>query len=281
MGQRNPYWGAVGVFEEGVMFPDVLSVNLALFFVGFAAWICCISPPLKTYICAWERKNCCYVGKVAYEIWTHLHKGWEERMEVLNLHSKIRGSWNLLKWVDQIDSNQCQGRHWPQGFCYKISTGEKRWGQQTGFCTKSVERGGRKNESASLTKWWSKFFPIPAHLPIASLCRGEMQRETSSRVVVLETWVRFGVGQTWLNITSEGTFFSHNLRNIYFLGKELYDGIEQEIWPQRPCFRWDRQPRARSQWLFPKQPISCSCCGMYQPQGGTTGQWIPVWGKRN
>lgn len=146
-----------------------------------------------------REKNCCYVGKVAYEIWTYLHKGLEERMEVLNLHSKIGGSWNLLKWVDQIDSNQCQGRHWPQVFCYKISTGEKRWGQQTGFRTESVERGGRKNESASWTKWWSKFFPIPAHhLPIASLCRGEMQRETCSRVVVLETWVRFGVGQTWL-----------------------------------------------------------------------------------
>ena len=52
MGQRNLYWGAVGVFEEGVVFPDVVSVNLALFFVVFAAWICCISPPLKTYICA-------------------------------------------------------------------------------------------------------------------------------------------------------------------------------------------------------------------------------------
>lgn len=166
-----------------------------------------------------REKNCCYVGKVACEIWTHLHKGLEERMEVLNLHSKIRGSRNLLKWVDQIDSNQCQGRHWPRGFCYKISTGEKRWGQQVGSCTESVERGGRKNESASSAEWWSKFFAIPAHLPIASLCPGEMQRETCSRVEVLETWVRFGVG----------TFFSHNLRNMYFLGKELYEGIEQEI----------------------------------------------------
>ena len=37
-GQRNLGWGAVGVFQGGGLFPDVRSVNLALFFCR----ICCL-----------------------------------------------------------------------------------------------------------------------------------------------------------------------------------------------------------------------------------------------
>ena len=133
--------------------------------------------------------------------------------------------------MDQVNSSQYQGRHWPQGFRSKIFTAERTWSQQTDAALnllKGVGGWGRKRKFVSLTKRWFKFFPIPAHLPMANLCPGGMERETCSRVGILETWVNLGC-QTCLSITSQEAFFSHSLKNIYILSKELYEGKELSL----------------------------------------------------
>lgn len=63
---------------------------------------------------------------------------------------------------------------------------------------------------------------------MANLCPGGMEREMCPRVGILEAWVNLGC-QTCLSITSEEAFFSHNLKNIYVLGKELYEGKELSL----------------------------------------------------
>lgn len=55
-----------------------------------------------------------------------------------------------------------------------------------------------------------------------------MERKICSRVGILETWVNLGC-QTCLSITSQEAFFSHSLKNIYVLGKELYEGKELSL----------------------------------------------------
>lgn len=93
---------------------------------------------------------------------------------------------------------------------------------------KGVGGWGRKRQVCVFGKMMVHVLPIPAHPPMANLCPGGMEREMCSRVGILETRVNLGC-QTCLSITSEEAFFSHNLKNIYVLGKELYEGEELSL----------------------------------------------------
>ena len=131
--------------------------------------------------------------------------------------------------MDQVNSSQYQGRHWPQGFRSKIFTAERTWSQQTDAALnllKGVGGWGRKRKFVSLTKRWFKFFPIPAHLPMANLCPGEWREK---HVPELGYWKPGSICQTCLSITSQEAFFSHSLKNIYILSKELYEGKELSL----------------------------------------------------
>ena len=123
-------------------------------------------------------------------------------MEILNLHSNMRGSWNLLKWVGQVSSSQCQGRPLaPRLLLWSFHRREYQepanWSLRW-ICWKELGDGEGSVKFASLAKWWFTFF-LSLRTPLWQICvLGEWREKCVPELGYWKPGSIWGVRLAWV-----------------------------------------------------------------------------------
>lgn len=192
---------------------------------------------------------------------THLHKDLGQRMEILNLHSKMKGFRNLLGWTYQVNWPNPRAGIGLNTSAIKSPQGREGWGRQSGSCTESVERGREKGKSVSLTKLCSRSFSIPVHLSMTNLCPGGMERETVPELWCWNLGVNFWAGSDLTEYYKWGNFFLSYFEKVCILAKSSMNIREQSRRSGLNLFTSGETDSPEQEMALSKQPIFYGSCG--------------------